>query len=484
MTELWKPQPGPQLDAIMATWCPELFYGGAAGGGKSDFLVGDFVQDVPTYGGAWQGILFRKTLRELEKIIQRSMQIYPQTGGKWHEQKKKWTWGNGATLIMAYMEHERDFTSYQGHEYTWIGWDELTNWPTDAPYRMMISRLRSSFNVPTKRIRATANPGGVGHGWVKGRFIDPHPRGYHPFIDEMTGRERMFIPARLTDNRILMQNDPDYAAALQGVGSPELVRAWLEGDWTIIAGAYFPEFSMDKHVVKPHPIPEHWTKFRAIDWGSRAPFSIGWYAVSDGNPCEGGQIYPAGAIIKYREWYGATTERGSQTRVGLMMNAKEVAEGIKDRTGSEKIAYTVIDPGAFGTQNGPSAGEDLARSGVPVQRAANDRVQGWQQLRARLKGRDGQPALYFFSTCADTIRTLPLLQHDERKPEDVDTETEDHAGDETRYACMSRPFVTKSKETDIDVVNKAIQKALQPPTFEELKRLAMKKAEARRQGKR
>src|SRR5512144_2201665 len=131
----WSPQPGPQTEAITADWCQELFYGGAAGGGKSDFLLGDFLQDVQHYGAAWQGVLFRRTYNELEELLRRSRDIFPQTDAVWHEQAKTWTWPNNATLKMRYMERDADATRYQGHQYTWIGWDELTQWPSDYGYR-------------------------------------------------------------------------------------------------------------------------------------------------------------------------------------------------------------------------------------------------------------------------------------------------------------------------------------------------------------
>src|SRR5215471_14749762 len=158
----WQPQPGPQVDALLATWADELLYGGAAGGGKSDYLLGDFLQDVPTYGQAWRGVLFRRTYTELEELIQRSLEIYPQTGADYNIGNHVWTWPNGASLRLRYLEQDRHRTRYQGAQFTWIGWDELTQWKTDKAYRYLRGRLRSAHDVSTKRIRAAANPGGEG----------------------------------------------------------------------------------------------------------------------------------------------------------------------------------------------------------------------------------------------------------------------------------------------------------------------------------
>jgi hypothetical protein len=439
---LWAPQPGPQTDAICADWCAELLYGGAAGGGKSDFLLGDFLQDVETYGQAWRGILFRRSLPELEEMIARSQEIFAGSGGTWLEQKKRWEWSNGAALRMRYLEADRDATRYQGAAYTWIGWDELGQHPTPFGYKYLRARLRSAHNVPTKRIRCSANPGGVGHHWIKDKFVDPFPKGQVPFQDPDTGGDVMFVPSRLTDNAILMRNDPGYVGRLKGLGSPALVKAWLEGDWNVIAGAFFPEFGQ-QHIVRAHTIPADWTRFRAADWGSAKPFCVGWYAISDGSM----PAYPRGALVKYREWYGSTGEPNK----GLKLTAEEVGKGIVEREDDDEVfQYGVIDPAAHARDGGPSIAERIyIGSGrrVPLRAADNARVGkrgamgGWDQVRARLKGDDGRPMIYFFDNCRDTIRTLPALPHDDVRPEDVDTDAEDHAPDETRYACMSRPWL-------------------------------------------
>ena len=442
-TPVWAPQPGPQTEAITADWCPELFYGGAAGGGKSDFLLGDFLQDVTRYARHWQGVLFRRTYNELEDLLRRSREIYPASGAVWHEQAKTWTWPNGASLRMRYVERDVDATRYQGHQYTWIGWDELTQWATDYAYRFLRARLRSAHDVPTKRIRAAANPGGVGHHWVKAYFVDPAPGGFTP-IDSPQGK-RIFVPARLRDNQILLNSDPSYAERLRGLSSDAMVRAWLEGDWTVIEGAYFDCWRYDRHVVEPFKLPEAWSRFRSMDWGSAKPFSVGWWAVVSDDYYHGERLIPRGALVRYREWYGAAS-----ANVGLKMTAEAVAGGIAEREKGETLKYGVLDPACFREDGGPSIAERINRVLSqarlrPFHEADNSRVPqrgsmgGWDQLRSRLVGAES-PMIFCFSSCVASIRTLPALQHDPSRMEDVNTESEDHAADEWRYACMSRPY--------------------------------------------
>lgn len=427
---MWEPQPGPQAEAIVATWCQIAFYGGARGGGKSEYLIADYLQDVHKYGRNWQGVIFRRTYPELQEVIKRTHDLYPQTGATWREQDKEWRWPNGATLHLRYLEHPRDASRYQGHEYQWIGWDELTQWASDEAYRMIMACLRCSrADVPTKRIRASGNPGGPGHQWVKALFIDNNPLGFEPFKDPQSGMWTMFIPAKVTDNKILLERDPEYINRLKGVGSEALVRSWLDGDWNQVTGAYYTEFNVS-HIIQPHELDKSWVRFRSIDWGSARPFSVGWYVISDGSDAR----YPKNAIIKYREWYGA-----SSPNVGLKLPVEMVAQGILAR-GPEKIDYSISDPAIFQTDGGPSIAETFKRHGVLFRPGDNKRVAGWEQIRSRLIGEDNKPMLYFFSTCTDTIRTLPAAQHSSAKPEDIDTDGEDHALDELRYACMSRPY--------------------------------------------
>jgi len=387
---------------------------------NTDYLLGDWLQDVDKYGEAWQGIFIRRTYDDLRHAIKRSQQVFGATGDCMYKvTAKEWQWENGATLRFVYLDSSQDASRFQGHEFVWIAFDEIGQWSDDAGYLMLTACLRSSHDVPTKRIRATANPGGPGHHWVKARFIDYAPDGYKPFDDPETNITRMFIPSKVSDNKILLEKDPDYADRLKGVGSPELVRAWLEGDWTAITGAYFSEFSTKRHVRRPFKIPPHWLKFRAFDWGSAAPFACLWFAVSDGT-IEG---LGKGTLVVYREWYGA-----SGPNKGLRMRQEDVARGIIEREErGEIITYSVADPAMFKEEGGPSIAEVFYREGVNFRRADNARIVGWNNIRSRLIGDDdGYPGLVFFSTCTNCIRTVPALQHDLKKQEDIDTTGDDH----------------------------------------------------------
>lgn len=470
MRAAWTPQAGPQADAISATWCEELFFGGAKYGGKSDLLLGDYLQDVEKYGKNWQGILFRQSMPEFEELIRRSHELYLPTGATWLDQKRTWKWPNGAALKLRYMEHERDFYAYNGHSYTWEGFDELGQWKELTGYKMMIGCLRwGEADIPTKRIRASGNPGGPGHAGVKERFIDIAPGGYKAIYDPDTKMHRMFIPSRIQSNKLGLLRDPNYISRLNAVGSPQLVRAWLEGDWNVVSGAYFPELGA-KHMFQAFEIPESWLKFRSVDWGSARPFSVQWWAVSDGEfkYCDDERefVIPRGALIQYREWYGCES-----ANKGLKLHAPAVAQGIVNRTPKdERIAYTVCDPSMFAEDGGPSIAETFAKNGVQCIRGDNKRMPGWEEMRARIVGEDGKPFLYVFDTCTHWWRTAPIQQHDQVKTEELDSDGEDHAVDSTRYACASRPWVRVEKKRN----------ARMRPTLNELLAIEPEKGTANR----
>ena len=429
--------------------CPvdDVGFGGARGGGKSDAVIGDFIDHEDRYGSAAIGMAFRRERTQLTELIERARQILPLIGFKWHEQDKYFRGPNGGRLRFAYLESDSDADAYQGHSYTRLYPEEMGTFPNEAPLNKLQATLRSGHGVPCQW-KGTCNPGGPGHQWVKARYhLDTHPKGLeifetefvNPFTKAKITKRRVFIPSKVTDNSFL---GDDYVANLFQVGSEKLVRAWLEGDWSVVEGAFFPEFSTIRHVIQPFTIPDDWTRFRALDWGSAKPFSVGWYAVSDGSF----PSIPRGALVKYREWYGSN----GNANEGVKKPAEDVAEGIKDLERLEKVAYGVADPAIFSSDGGPSIAERFLRAGITWRKADNSRVAkqgalgGWDQLRSRLIGEEDRPMIYFFSTCHAIIRTLPGLQHDKHRAEDVDSEMEDHAPDETRYACMSRPYV-KSK---------------------------------------
>jgi hypothetical protein len=438
---VWQPASRPQSEFLR---CPveEVLFGGARGGGKTDAVLGEWATHSGRHGSDAIGLIVRRTRLQLTETFERAKVLYKPLGASFTDNPMRCVMPNGARLNFAYLERDADAENYQGHSYTRIYIEEAGNFPSPAPVMKLMAALRSGAGVPC-RMRLTANPGGPGHQWVKARYIDPAPLGNEVLTDPETGRKRVYIPSRITDNPFLGE---DYIARLKSAGSPELVRAWLAGDWTVISGAFFPEFDPGRHVIAPRSLPEHWPRFRSFDWGSAKPFSVGWWAVSDGTV----PGIARGALVRYREWYGM---KPNEPNVGLKMTAESIAQGIKLReAGDPTPMHGVADPAIFTEDGGPSIAQRMVSQGVIFRPADNKRVArhgaigGWDQVRERLKGdADGQPMLLLFSTCRDLVRTLPALQHDSSRPEDVDSDGEDHAPDECRYACMSRPFVRDAK---------------------------------------
>lgn len=404
--------------------------------------------------------MVRRTRVELMETFERARVIYSRLGATFTGAPARVTMRNGARLTFAYLERDADADGYQGASYTRIYVEEAGNFPSYAPIAKLMATLRSGAGVPVG-MRLTANPGGAGHQWVRARYIDPGPLGWRTIVDPETQLERIYIPSRVDDNTYL---GADYVQRLRAVGSPELVRAWLEGDWTVVSGAFFPEFSLARHVIAPRTLPDHWMRFRSFDWGSARPFSVGWWAVSDGSLPE----IARGAMVRYREWYGM---KPGQPNVGLRLTAEAIAAGILEREREDGGGYMtgVADPAMWAEDGGPSLAQRMSACGVSFRQADNKRVArlgamgGWDQLRQRLIGDgDGRPGLLMFSTCRDLIRTLPALQHDAQRPEDVATDTEDHAADECRYAVMSRSYVTEAPVVPVrDSWARAFDKASQ-----------------------
>jgi len=454
---VWRPQSGPQHAFVE---CPyfDVLFGGARGGGKSDGCLGEFALHAKQYGPAARGVFMRREMPQADSLIDRSQEIFGRMGWTYQKVDRQWTSQRGSILRFRPLEDDRDAEKYQGQDFTRVYLEELTNWPSSLAPDKMKATLRSARGVPC-RFRATANPGGSGHHWVKARYIDPAPQGRVPLMDESGRIERVFIPAFVTDNLILLKSDPHYIDRLKLSGSKELVRAWLEGDWAVIQGAFFDNWSTARHVTKPisSGIPKHWMRFRAGDWGSAKPFSFGWYAVaSDDTQLPNGMWLPRGGLLRYQEWYGS-----SAPNVGLKMTAEAVGTGLKERSvhdydglkaGEQPYSYTSIDPATFANDGGPSIAERMMASGSgALQPADNTRVGklghivGWDLCRQRLDGEaEDRPMFAVYETCPDFIRTIPLLQHDDTRAEDVDTDAEDHAGDEWRYACASRPWIKPS----------------------------------------
>lgn len=445
----WRPQSGPQA-ALIKCRVPEIFFGGARGGGKTDGILGKWGLKALRLRNKFNAVFFRKEMPQQDDLIERSKQIYGKIGAEWRDHHKIWHFPGGARIRFRPLENVADAEKYQGQNISDACVEEAGNYATPDPIDRLFGCLRGTDEV---QLILTANPGGPGHGWIKSRYIDPAPNGFeiqHRPLPNGKSHRYVFIPSRVENNRILLASDPEYINRLYLVGSKELCKAWLEGDWNVVQGAFFDGWQTRRHVVAPFAIPEHWTRIRSMDWGYAKPFSVGWWAVvSDDYQTDGGPNLPRGCLVRYREWYGKSTPN-----VGLRLDAEDVAQGIRLRDAGEHISSAVLDPAAFAQNGGPSIGERINRElkkGL-FRPADNTRVSqrgamsGWDAVRARLAGDgDGNPMMVMFATCVDTIRTLPVLQHDPLKAEDLDTDGEDHAADEVRYCCLSRPWIRPKK---------------------------------------
>ena len=440
----WVPQP--RQAEFMRRFEDEVLFGGAADGGKSDALIAEALRqiDKPWY----KGLILRKTFPQLMELIDKANRLYPQIAprAKYNDSKHVWTFPSGAKIVFGALNSPREKYKYQGIAYDFIGFDELTHFSFEE-YEYLISRNRPNGPGMLCYMRATANPGGIGHGWVKDRFVaisPPMTTTWHEVeVENPDGtktkhrRSRIFVPSRVTDNPALMRNDPSYVARLASMSEAEK-KALLYGDWDSYAGQVFSEWRNDPdhyqdrvntHVIEPFDIPKHWRIYRSFDWGYSHPFSVGWWAIDQ-----------EGVAYRVKEWYGCRRDRPD---TGLEMPATEVFAEIarqerEDPLFRGKRIYGVADPAIWIKQTGESVAEIGDRLGVRFERGDNSRVAGWAQMHERLKiGRDGRPRMYIFNTCRDFIRTVPALTYDEHRVEDVDTSLEDHIADECRYFCMA-----------------------------------------------
>lgn len=452
---VWKPNSRPQVLFLSCPF-PEALFGGARGPGKTDSLLMAFLQQVGRgFGVDWKGIIFRQTYKQLDEIIAKTRRFFPAIipGCFFRSGIMEWTFPGGETLKLRHACRPADMENYQGHEYPFVGFDELCNLSSQECYEKAKGFCRSSNPDVPKMIRCTANPLGPGHLWVKRYFIDPAPP-LTPIVAKHGGK-RVFIPATIYDNRHLVEADPEYLARLESISDDALRRAWLEGDWNVVAGSFFGDiWQTERNVLRPFAIPQGWYCFRSFDWGSARPFCVQWWAISDGNPCGNGVIYPRGSLVMFHEWYGA--KRGQNGEVipneGLRISSRDVARGIMEteRRMADGMGLKIhpgpADPAIYARQDGPSVADNMASEGVQWVPADNTRLTGWQQMRERIWGEEGGgekpferiPLFYVFNTCTEIVRTLPSAPHDPHIPDDIDTEFEDHALDAARYACMFR----------------------------------------------
>jgi len=430
---VFKSNTGPQTE-FLASSEREVFYGGARGGGKSYAMLVDPLRYC--HKEMHRALLLRRTMPELRDLINHSQRLYNKAfpGAKWREQEKEWRFPSGAKIEFGYAENMTDALRYQGQSYTWIGVDELPQYPSQDIYNFLRSSLRSVDPEIPVYMRSTGNPGNIGSQWVREMFVDPGVPNlaFDVNIDTPNGARvitRRFIPAKLQDNPFLTQTD-DYYVMLASL--PEVQRKqFLDGDWDAFEDSSFPEFNKAIHVVDPFEVPKGWQKFRAADWGYASPACCLWFAIDYDNH-----------LWVYREFY---TKK---------LTADVFAKKILELERGEYVRYGVLDASTWAKRGdiGPSIAETMIQQGCrwrPSDRTPKSRISGKLEIHKRLKPSDDkkkEPGLRFFSTCKNLIRTFPLLPLDENNPEDINTNAEDHAYDALRYGCMSRPVHTKYAE--------------------------------------
>lgn len=392
----------------------ELLYGGAAGGGKSQWLLWHLYHQAVKYPG-FSGLLLRRTFRQLVRThIAMSFQRFDRSICRFNHVEKTWKFDNGSRIEFGFLDKEHDIYNYDSAEYSTIAFDELTQWPDDSHYLYLFSRIRTEMKLVRSgcvgHMIAATNPGRVGGAWVKKRFVDVgEPMEALDIEDDDTDAvsTRVFVPATIDDNP--HYNRRQYRANLAHLD--EKRRAQLElGDWDAIEGQYFHEWNRAVHVIPPFEIPAWWTRIRGIDYGYTNPMACVWIAF-DGD----------GTAYIYRELYG--------TGMVPTVQARRIATMTRP---DEAIAYTMADPSIWAkTGIGPCIAEQYQRAGLKVRRANNERVAGWTLLRQylRMDETTGRPRLFIFDHCLDVIRTLPMLVHEDKNPEDLDTDGEDHAAD-------------------------------------------------------
>lgn len=358
---------------------------------------------------------------------------------KYNDKDKVLKFDNGSTINFMYCQYDKDLDRLQGVEYDIMFFDEATQL-SEYQMKTIAACLRGVNNFP-KRIYYTCNPGGQSHAYIKRLFVNRNFNpGEHP-------EEYSFIQSLVTDNVALMESQPDYIKQLEGL-PPKLRDAWLHGDWDVFTGQFFedfidrPEHYKDRtwtHVIEPFEIPADWKIYHSFDFGYAHPFSVAWWAVD----------YD-GRLYRILEMYGCTKEPNE----GVKWTPEKIFEEMKKvenehRWLKGKKIYGPADPSIWDASRGVSVAETGERAGIYFDKGDNARIPGWMQMHYRLAFDDnGIPMMYIFNTCKGFTRTIPELQYSTTKPEDLDTDGEDHIADETRYMCMARPIKARFSNTN------------------------------------
>ena len=465
--------PQPKQLILHQTIARQIFYGGAAGGGKSYGMLMDAVVFCLQNPGM-DAYLFRRTLGELEdthiRVVKKLLNEHPELGD-YKDNKKRVEWLNNAYLNFCFCEREHDVDRYLSAEMHWLGLDEASKF---TPYQitMLRTRVRLGGFKPAEgqshllpRVIMASNPGGPSHSFLKRTFIDSAPamqRFYdegtkNPYDDKDKGWLSVYIPARMADNKYL---DLDYAGVFSGLPD-ELARAYRDGDWDAVVGAALHTLSRTRHQVRAFKPPKHWTRFQVIDWGTAVPFCVGWFVVSDGATLAAKDNWPerylpSGAVILYDEWYGWNGRENQGCRLDSVAVGRGIVEREKAR--EDTMDYRVADSSMWAQTDGPSVIERMGQVDprLVFKKAEKDRKHNYSEFLARLAGNpvyretgkeEEHPMFYATANCKHFWRTVPSLTLDEIDPEKgPNTKLEDHPYDVCAYGLRSRPYVTKQED--------------------------------------
>jgi phage terminase large subunit len=428
-------KPNPKQLLFLKSKKRHIAFGGARGGGKSWSIRTKAVLLANRYAGI-KILIVRRTLVELRNNHIEPMKSMLLGIAKYNQQERKFIFPNGSTISFEYYDAEKDHMKYMGVEYDIIFIDEATQFKEEW-LKIIASCCRNTSDIPT-RIYMTCNPGGVGHAYIKRLFIDKQYR------ETENPEDYEFIQSLVTENKTLMEHSPEYISFLKNL-PPKLKKAWLYGDWDIFDGAYFEEFRNDPehyddrmwtHVINPFRPKSHWPIYRSFDWGYAKPFSCGWWTVDDD-----------GTIYRICELYGVQysgqepiPNQGVKWPVEKVFAEIQKMEREHPYLAGKRIGG-VADPAIWKAEGGVSIAETATHYGIFFQKADNERIPGWLQMHYRFMfDENGFPRMYIFNTCKNFIRTITTLQYDPHKAEDLDSDGEDHAADETRYFCQSRPI--------------------------------------------
>lgn len=455
----WAPLPGSQ-ELFLSCPIREALYEGTRGPGKTEALLMSYAQHVGCgYGDYWRGIIFRQTYKQLSDLIVKSQRLFYNIfpGARYNKSDHTWIFPDGEQLLLRQIRTPDDYWDYHGHEYPFIGFEELTSWPDLQCYDAMQSCLRCSKVGVPRLLRSTTNPFGIGHRAVKERFITPAPRG-HVIVDEY-GNERVAIHGSIYENAYLLKADPLYVRRLEAIRDINVKRAWLYGSWDINAGGAIDDLWREGvHMLPVFDVPLHWPVYRSFDWGSARPFSLGYHAKSDG--CEvrmrdgSSRYFAPGTFIRVAELYG-TSSPGSNE--GLRWTNRKIAkEGLQFERENPELRGRTIKAGAadaaiFSKATGyeKSVYEEMESEGMEFEAAPKgpgSRRKRLELLRSRLEASLSNPmeapGLFALDTCREFRRQLPTLPRDQKDYEVVDTDAEDHLYDELTYQLTIEANVT------------------------------------------